>query len=855
MIISRKIRCTFFIILFLTFIIGCNLPFGLGMEAPEMSLEEARFQLTLQPTGTPTITPTPKPTNTTSPTSTDTPTPVVPHTATLTPLPLGMISTSTPTNTPTPTPTFDSEITATPIPSVAISSQDVLVNGSFELDWPDYLPVAPGWTIFEDSRSSAAFQWQKEMWEDVIFDGEQAQFVAIAHVLYNTDPYRKAPPETLPEKEIPLLGRFSGIYQTVNVVPGGEYELTIRGLIRSQEGSNEQSDFGYSVQYAIDHLGGSDWRIIPTGDWTDVNLPEYPYTEPVHWTDEYYDTFSGYEYGKYSIKFRPSTNRITLFIRAVKKWATSQEGIINFDGISIRGTGTEGETELTTVQDVISSISNTPFCYPGEWTDCGGLSGHGDFARCGALSVRQCQEDGTWSECLPHYARCSLYAQAVKEERPFVFPDQERIDLTEPQQYFQVNEFGRCVEYEEEKCFVRYRPRGCAIKAVVEDFERIYYIPTDPNYQFITVDEYDNREFWYCHETDLLQENWYWSGNNRFIPPTPIPVDKMAADIPWLLYQDPYIPGVYSYAFNISKPPFNDLLVRKAFSAAINRRKIARFFTSVTSWDAIPATTFIPPDVLGLSLYNEVGTSYNPDQARLYLAQAGYEDGTTLPPITLIIPEEDMSASIAVMILEMWRDILKVENIETHAEINTVNTYFEQIKDDPPQLFVWMWALDIMRVFDSEYEFRRDPDDFLRPLFYTKVERNLTRFSNERFDLFLTQAANNLDPLTRQNLYVQAERVLVDEETAIIPLFHTDRFFIEGTFDIGECEDGCVIQPPTCLIKGDITLDQQKLMYLPGGADYDSVIIEPSRGERWFCTVDEAIDGNNGWNRARSYAR
>ncbi|AOX01033.1 DNA-binding protein [Moorena producens PAL-8-15-08-1] len=52
-----------------------------------------------------------------------------------------------------------------------------------------------------------------------------------------------------------------------------------------------------------------------------------------------------------------------------------------------------------------------------------------------------------------------------------------------------------------------------------------------------------------------------------------------------------------------------------------------------------------------------------------------------------------------------------------------------------------------------------------------------------------------------------------------------------------------------CMIKGNISVTTgKKLYHLPAMEDYESTVIDPARGERWFCTESEAIA--NGWRKA-----
>ncbi len=58
-------------------------------------------------------------------------------------------------------------------------------------------------------------------------------------------------------------------------------------------------------------------------------------------------------------------------------------------------------------------------------------------------------------------------------------------------------------------------------------------------------------------------------------------------------------------------------------------------------------------------------------------------------------------------------------------------------------------------------------------------------------------------------------------------------------------------QTPSCegKIKGNISSTGEKIYHMPGQRFYDQTIIEPSKGERWFCTEDEAQRA--GWRKSR----
>lgn len=53
-----------------------------------------------------------------------------------------------------------------------------------------------------------------------------------------------------------------------------------------------------------------------------------------------------------------------------------------------------------------------------------------------------------------------------------------------------------------------------------------------------------------------------------------------------------------------------------------------------------------------------------------------------------------------------------------------------------------------------------------------------------------------------------------------------------------------------CLIKANIGSTGDKIYHLPGCGSYDKTAIDESRGEKWFCSEDEAVSA--GWRKAKN---
>ncbi|MCA1782545.1 MAG: thermonuclease family protein [Dermatophilaceae bacterium] len=57
-------------------------------------------------------------------------------------------------------------------------------------------------------------------------------------------------------------------------------------------------------------------------------------------------------------------------------------------------------------------------------------------------------------------------------------------------------------------------------------------------------------------------------------------------------------------------------------------------------------------------------------------------------------------------------------------------------------------------------------------------------------------------------------------------------------------------EPEGCEIKGNINAEGERIYHVPGQRFYAQTRIDPTKGERWFCTEQEALDA--GWRRART---
>jgi oligopeptide transport system substrate-binding protein len=235
----------------------------------------------------------------------------------------------------------------------------------------------------------------------------------------------------------------------------------------------------------------------------------------------------------------------------------------------------------------------------------------------------------------------------------------------------------------------------------------------------------------------------------------------------------------YYYGFTNNKPPFDDPLVRKAFSAAIDRVSLVE---NVTKGGQIPANTFAPvgifgnvasdPDIAPWILDPELGK----EMAAEWLAEAGYPDGEGFPAVTLMHNTSEGHRSIAEAIQAMWRETLGVEIEVTNQEWGV---YLETLKNDTPidqMPHVWRlgWCADyadqnnwVHEVFNSEEGANR--------LRRGCADATCTTIEPLEFDEITAEAGTLTDPEVRKEMYREAERLLSEEEAAYAPIYYYTR--------------------------------------------------------------------------------
>ena len=211
---------------------------------------------------------------------------------------------------------------------------------------------------------------------------------------------------------------------------------------------------------------------------------------------------------------------------------------------------------------------------------------------------------------------------------------------------------------------------------------------------------------------------------------------------------DPYL-ATYYYSFNVTRPPFDDVRVRRAFSLAVEREAVVRLLAGGQQ----PAYHFTPPDTAGYTARARIQTDVT--DARALLAEAGYPDGQGFPGIELLYNTSDNHRLIAEALQQMWKKNLGVDVTMVNQEWK-VYVNARKMRD-----------FDLCRVgWVGDYQ---DPNTFL-DLWVSEGGNNFAGWTNATYDAQIAAAAKEEDPAARYALFQQAESLLL-EELPMIPIY------------------------------------------------------------------------------------
>lgn len=230
-------------------------------------------------------------------------------------------------------------------------------------------------------------------------------------------------------------------------------------------------------------------------------------------------------------------------------------------------------------------------------------------------------------------------------------------------------------------------------------------------------------------------------------------IEKVAVykkEFPHYFQSTPLYASIY-YNLNTTRAPFDDVKVRRALAMAIDRETIV---DKVMKAGQTAAWSFIPPDPRGYK--PQALFTYDPEQARQLLSEAGYPNGENFPSFDLLFVSSQLNHNLAVAVQHMWKQNLNIDvnlqNQEWKAYFNTRSTLDFDIGSGS-------WYADYL-----------DPTNFFEVM-YSFSGNNHTGWKNTDYDSLIDQSKKTDNANERNELFARANRILA-EEMPVIPIFY-----------------------------------------------------------------------------------
>jgi oligopeptide transport system substrate-binding protein len=228
------------------------------------------------------------------------------------------------------------------------------------------------------------------------------------------------------------------------------------------------------------------------------------------------------------------------------------------------------------------------------------------------------------------------------------------------------------------------------------------------------------------------------------------------------VFRFPY-PGTWYLTPQVTKPPFDNLKVRKALAHAVDREAVAK----VAQGFSIPAHAMIPPGFPGFLDDKKTRDlqRFDPKLAMAMLKGTPYEGGKNWPKIVLSMRDEALQSKP--MAEAVQAVLLENLNMKTELEVLEPRVFRERLWKQDLQL-VWIrWFMDYP-----------DPHNEYFDTFYSKRTTGKRQaWSNEAFDKELEAGRDTRDAKKRLEHYARAEE-LIQGEVGYVPVAWVVRYAV-----------------------------------------------------------------------------
>jgi len=221
--------------------------------------------------------------------------------------------------------------------------------------------------------------------------------------------------------------------------------------------------------------------------------------------------------------------------------------------------------------------------------------------------------------------------------------------------------------------------------------------------------------------------------------------------------------AVFYISFRMTKPPFDNVHVRRAFSAAFDRET---YINEVRQGQGLVMTHFAPPGIFGAPPIDEIGIGFDPDFARAEMEAAGYPNCEGFPQVTLLGYSGAATLAWIEFAQANWSEVLGCSadliQVEQQQFSDLLATTDASVPDEEaPHMWTLGWGPDYA-----------DENNWVGDVLNCEQLTRQKRECNEIDDL-IVEAREESDPNRRIELYAQIEEMFFgpEGEVPFFPIF------------------------------------------------------------------------------------
>lgn len=213
--------------------------------------------------------------------------------------------------------------------------------------------------------------------------------------------------------------------------------------------------------------------------------------------------------------------------------------------------------------------------------------------------------------------------------------------------------------------------------------------------------------------------------------------------------------------FNVTKPPLNNTLVRKAISHAINFKAII----NIIYGDQAQLAASLLPESSWAHTSNKSHREYSLAIAKSMLETAGYPQGFSMD--LWAMPIQRAYNPNALKMAKLIQADLQHIGIKVNIISYEWSTFLRRLAASEHDAVLLGWSAD-----------QPDPDNFFTPLLSCAARYtggNRTFWCNKQYDALLAKALATTNLKQRKKYYQQA-LTIIDNELPLIPIAHSKRY-------------------------------------------------------------------------------